>query len=59
MGKEKSERRKPTVEELNRLLDMEDLEIDILPDGSIFAREKISPKPVTFRENIGGEYAII
>jgi hypothetical protein len=61
MSDEKSDdrpRRKATVEELERLLAMEDMEVEILPDGSIFSREKISPpKPTTFRENLGGEYA--
>lgn len=55
-------RRKPTVEELEKLLNSEeDAAIEILPNGEIRAigageREGVV-KPLTYRENLGGEYA--
>jgi len=56
---------KPTIEELERILDSEEgVEIEILPNGEI--REKSSSsslnlgtrKPITMRENLGGEYSL-
>ena len=53
-----------TIEELERLLNTEeDANIQILPNGQIMQvgkateKEMGSKKPITFRENLGGEYA--
>lgn len=55
--------RKPTIEELERLLDSEeDTPIEILPNGEIRAfggseaAERGFKKPLTMREDLGGEY---
>ena len=55
--------RKPTIDELERLLDSEeDTPIEILPNGEIRAiggsdaTEREFKKPLTMRENLGGEY---
>ena len=55
--------RKPTIEELERLLDAEeDVPIEILPNGEIRAvggseaEERDFKKPLTLREDLGGEY---
>lgn len=55
--------RRPTVRELEEILeDEEDTEIEILPNGEIRAKgqgrmELSGRKPLTLRENLGGEYA--
>jgi hypothetical protein len=55
--------RKPTIAELEDILEQEEeTEIEILPNGEIRARGDSSPselggrKPLTMRENLGGEY---
>ena len=55
---------KPTIHELERLLNSEeDTPIEILPNGEIRAREGSDAaergykKPLTMREDLGGEYA--
>lgn len=55
--------RKPTIEELERLLESEeDAVIEILPNGEIRAEgasdsaERNYKKPLTMREDLGGEY---
>ena len=55
--------RKPTIEELENLLDdEEDTPIEILPNGEIRAlggseaSERDFKKPLTMREDLGGEY---
>ena len=55
--------RKPTIHELERLLeDEEDVPIQILPNGEIRAVGSTSSaelqgrKPITMREDLGGEY---
>lgn len=55
--------RKPTIEELERLLEAEEEnEIEILPNGEIRAAGGSEPsergfkKPLTMREDLGGEY---
>jgi hypothetical protein len=55
--------RKPTIQELEQLLNSEeDTPIQILPNGEIRAVGQTSPaelgtkKPLTMRENLGGEY---
>lgn len=55
---------KPTIYELEKLLnDEEDVPIEILPNGEIRARNTTSSaelqgkKPITMREDLGGEYA--
>ena len=55
--------RKPTIEELESLLDdEEDTPIEILPNGEIRAlggseaSERDFKKPLTMREDLGGEY---
>lgn len=51
---------KPTIDELERLLNLDDDQvIEILPNGEIIRRERADsdpPKPLTFRGNFGGEY---
>ncbi len=51
-------KKKPTIAELEKMLNEEgDRPISIRPDGSIWVdrrRKKITP--VTFKENLGGEY---
>ena len=54
---------KPTIDELEKLLqNEEDVPVEILPNGEIRARYATSSgelggkKPLTFRENLGGEY---
>jgi len=56
---------KPTIEELEAILDQEEeIPIEILPNGEIRARDQTSSgelggkKPLTMRENLGGEYYI-
>ena len=55
--------RKPTIRELEQLLESEeDTPIEILPNGEIRARggsdsaERGYKKPLTMREELGGEY---
>jgi len=55
---------KPTIHELEAILDKEeDVPIEILPNGEIRAQGNASSselggkKPLTLRENLGGEYA--
>jgi hypothetical protein len=57
---------KPTIAELERILDSEaEVEIEILPNGEVRARGQTSTeergglKPLTMREDLGGEYAVI
>lgn len=54
---------KPTIKELEAILDAEeDTPIEILPNGEIRARggssagELAGRKPLTMREDLGGEY---
>jgi len=56
-------RRKLTIEEVEKLLDQEkDVPIEILPNGEIrqagttSSAELGGKKPITMRENLGGEY---
>ncbi len=55
--------RRPTIHELERILDAEeDTPIEILPNGEVRARgtgaaEIGGKKPLTMREDLGGEYA--
>lgn len=55
---------RPTIAELEAILDKEeDVEIEILPNGEVRARGQSSPqerggrKPLTMREDLGGEYS--
>ena len=55
--------RKPTIQELEQLLESEeDTAIEILPNGEIRAQggsdavEREFKKPLTMREDLGGEY---
>lgn len=55
---------KPTIEELEAILDMEeDVPIEILPNGEIRAQGQTSSselsgkKPLTMQEDLGGEYS--
>lgn len=55
--------RRPSIEELERLLNSEeDVAITILPNGQIVATERGQDigdkKPLTYRENLGGEYGL-
>ena len=58
-------RRKPTIDELEKLLEKEeDIPIEILPNGEIRAlgegsAELQGKKPITMREDLGGEYTVI
>jgi len=54
---------KPTIAELEAILDQEEeIPIEILPNGEIRAKDSTSnseiggKKPLTLRENLGGEY---
>lgn len=54
---------KPTIAELERILETEeDIPIEILPNGEIrpagrtSSQELAGKKPITMRENLGGEY---
>jgi hypothetical protein len=54
---------KPTINELEKILDQEEeIPIEILPNGEIRALHQTSSaelggkKPLTMRENLGGEY---
>ena len=55
-----SDKRKPTIEELERMLDEDDTNMEILPNGEIRTRDSTGDvagkTPLTFRENLGGEY---
>lgn len=55
---------RPTIAELEAILDSEEqVEIDILPNGEVRAKGQTSAhelggkKPLTMREDLGGEYA--
>jgi hypothetical protein len=55
---------RPTIAELEAILEREEeVEIEILPNGEVRARGQTSPqelggrKPLTMREDLGGEYA--
>ena len=54
--------RKPTIAELEKLLNQdEDVPIQIMPNGEIRAMKKTKLKkgelkPITMKENLGGEY---
>ena len=57
--------RKPTIHELEQLLESEEeTPIEILPNGEIRARggsdatERGHKKPLTMREDLGGEYEL-
>lgn len=54
---------RPSLQELEALLQREDeVEIEILPNGEVRARNETAPserggrKPLTMREDLGGEY---
>jgi hypothetical protein len=56
---------KPTIAELEAILDSEEsVEIEILPNGEVRAKGQASDqergyrKPLTMREDLGGEYAM-
>lgn len=56
--------RKPTIHELEDILDdEEDIPIEILPNGEVRALDGSNlsetgfRKPITMREDLGGEYA--
>jgi hypothetical protein len=55
---------RPTIAELEAILDKEEeVEIEILPNGEVRAKGQTSPqelggrKPLTMREDLGGEYS--
>jgi len=55
---------RPTIAELEAILEREEeVEIEILPNGEVRARGETSAqelggrKPLTMREDLGGEYA--
>ena len=57
--------KKPTIRELEQILESEeDAPIEILPNGEIRPRggsddaERSYKKPLTMREDLGGEYAV-
>lgn len=56
---------KPTIDELQRLLQKEeDVPVEILPNGEIRAKGTTSSselqgkKPITMKEELGGEYCL-
>ena len=62
-ARENATPKKPTIAELEKLLQSDDeVEIEILPNGEIRAKgqstdkERMGRKPLTYRENLGGEY---
>lgn len=55
---------RPTIAQLEQILEKEEeVEIEILPNGEVRAKNETSAvelggrKPLTMRENLGGEYA--
>lgn len=52
--------RRATIDELEAILKAdEDVDIQILPNGKVVTRKgKKTAKVLTFRENLGGEYAM-
>lgn len=61
--KPRKQSHRPSTTELEKLLDNEEEEaIEILPNGEVRAlgkmsdRERGNRKPLTYRENLGGEY---
>ena len=55
---------RPTIAQLEAILEKEEeVEIEILPNGEVRAKGQTSPqelggrKPLTMREDLGGEYA--
>jgi hypothetical protein len=59
MNEEKQQNTRVTIEELERILDgRDDVEIEILPNGEVRSKPKPeTQKPVTLKNNLGGEYA--
>jgi hypothetical protein len=64
MNGEMSMGKRPSIEELEAILQREDeVEIEILPNGEVRAKnqttseERGGRKPLTMREDLGGEYA--
>ena len=54
---------RPTIADLEKILDKEqEVEIEILPNGEVRAKGQTAPgetgarKPLTMREDLGGEY---
>ena len=52
---------RPTIEEIEQLLNSDtEIDLDILPNGEVRAsrpqRSGEPPRPLTFREKLGGEY---
>jgi hypothetical protein len=54
---------RPSIAELEAILEREDeVEIEILPNGEVRAKNQTTPfergsrKPLTMREDLGGEY---
>lgn len=51
---------RPTIEQIERMLNADDdVELEILPNGEIRTADgkPTTRKPLTMRENLGGEYA--
>ena len=63
MKKWKRFNKKPTIAELEKILNSEeDCAIEILPNGeirSVKKRGKKEIKPLTMKENLGGEYCLL
>lgn len=57
--KRKKPTKRPSIEELEKILENEtESLIQILPNGEVRRGKKLDPnKPLTFREDLGGEYA--
>ena len=54
---------RPSIAQLEALLNQEEeVEIEILPNGEVRSKGKAGDtgdkKPLTYRENLGGEYAV-
>ena len=58
-GEQPPDKPRPTIAELERILKLDDeVELEILPNGEIRTKgSNTVPKPLTMRENLGGEYA--
>ena len=57
-----NKRKKLTISQIEALLEKEEVEIEILPNGEVRCLgggelEDLMLKPITMRENLGGEYA--
>lgn len=48
---------RPSIDEIAKLLDDDMKDVHILPSGEVVVGTRSTPKVLTLRENLGGEYA--